>query len=88
MSAEHYTLKQAERAYRRLYNAAARESEMAAATDAGFDGGEFSRRWHDALFWEESERLAEMVAGRFGVDRFDLLFLSQDNAGGVPPNFE
>jgi hypothetical protein len=64
--------KQAQRAFNRLASIAEAQSAEACEMDALFDGGEWSGPAHGEMLANEIERLAHMVARRFGIDPSEL----------------
>lgn len=44
----------------------------AAEADAGFDAGEWSGRWHDALAEKHAEEALAAIARRFGMEPAEL----------------
>jgi hypothetical protein len=63
---------QAVRAFARIIEPINASHDECIEADAGFDAGEFSGPAHDRMLMEEYERVAAVVAPRFGLDA-DLL---------------
>jgi hypothetical protein len=55
------------RAFIRVMMPRWRSQEEAAAADAGFDGGEWSGRWHAEAAEREADEMAARIAPRFGL---------------------
>lgn len=66
------------RAFNRLWTPITWEIGMAEDADRGFDGGEFSSRFH-ADRWEfEEKRLLRVVGSRFGLTDGELERMTRD----------
>lgn len=58
---------QAVRAFNRIWGPISDRLEGVAEADAGFDGGEFSGKFHGELLEREFWRVMDLVAARFGL---------------------
>lgn len=65
-------MRAAVRAFHRLMRLITAQHEEASRLDAGFDGGEFSGPAHARMYEDDEDRIAALVAKRFGFEYDEL----------------